>query len=147
MAFSSTHYPARRASHRRALTTIASVVAATLLAVQMSAGAPGKTVAIVSNLGGALTVRDTSGNSHDVSGAQPLRSGDTMMTGINALASISLAGVVRARLGAGTVAQYFALNTAPSLRLSAGALCVSDNASGVTVAAAGTVLTAVTTPA
>jgi len=143
------HRPERphRASRRSAFAALTAFATALLLAVQTSAGAPGNSVAIVSNLGGALTVRDASGVSHDVSGAQPLRSGDTVMTGINALASISLAGTLRARLGAGTVAQYYAQNAAPALRLSAGALCVAENTAGVTVAAAGTALTAVNTPA
>src|ERR1700682_3654372 len=87
-------------AHKRLIAAIAVVVAAMMLAAQTSIGATGSSVAIVSNLGGALTVRGTSGISHDVSGAQPLRSGDTAMTGINALASITLSGMFRARLGA-----------------------------------------------
>jgi hypothetical protein len=137
----------RHFAHEHRLAAIAVFVAVTVLAAQTSVGAPGNSIAIVSNLGGALTVRDSSGVSHDVSGAQPMRSGDTAMTGINALASITLSGMFRTRLGAGTVVQYYASGTAPSLRLSAGALCVSENAPGVTVAAAGTALTAVDTPA
>ncbi|HEY5095320.1 MAG TPA: hypothetical protein VII69_09415 [Candidatus Eremiobacteraceae bacterium] len=141
--------PPRGPLHRREFAAFAAFVAATFLAMQISAGAPINPVAIVANLGGALTVRDATGVSHDVSGAQPLRSGDTVMTGINALASISLAGSLRARIGSGTVAQYYpgTSSAGASLRLSAGALCVADGAAGVTVAAGGTALTSVGTPA
>lgn len=141
--------PARGPSRRREFAALAAFVAAMFFAMQTSAGAPVNSVAIVTNLGGALTVRDASGASHDVGGAQPLRSGDSVMTGINALASITLAGSLKARIGAGSVAQYYpgTSSAGASLRLSAGALCVSESAAGITVAAGGTALTSVSTPA
>jgi hypothetical protein len=145
--FSSSHPRPRGPSHQREFAAIAAFAAAMLFAMQVGAGAPSSAVAIVSNLGGALTVRDAGGTSHDVAGAQPLRSGDTVMTGINALASIGLAGSLRARLGAGTVVQYYPSNPAPSFRLSAGAMCVAASQVGVTIAAGGTTLTSVDTHA
>jgi hypothetical protein len=121
-------------------------LALSIVAPQLAVAA-GSSVAIVANLGGALTVRSASGGSHDVGGAQPLRSGDTIMTGVNALASINLAGAMRARLGTGTVAQYFAHAAAPTLRLESGSLCVAADIPSVAIAASDAVVTAVDAPA
>jgi len=104
-------------------------------------------VAIVANLGGALTVRDASGASHDVSGAQALRSGETVMTGINGLASVAAAGSLRARLGAGTTMQYASSASGTTLRLSAGAMCVASDAPPLAVVAGGATLAVAGTPA
>jgi hypothetical protein len=116
------------------------------LVVPRSAAASGP-VAIVANLGGALTVRDTSGASHDVSGAQALRSGETVMTGINGLASVAAAGALRARLGAGTTVQYASSTSGTTLRLSAGAMCVAADAPSLAVTTGGATLTVSSVPA
>jgi hypothetical protein len=104
-------------------------------------------VVIVANLGGALTVRDASGASHDVSGAQALRSGETVMTGVNGLASVAAAGALRARLGAGTTMQYANASSGTTLRLGAGAMCVAADAPSLAVIAGGATLTVTGVPA
>ncbi len=117
------------------------------LVVPQIAAASGSSVAIVANLGGALTVRDPSGASHDVGSAQPLRSGETVMTGVNTLASIAAAGLLRARLAADTAVQYSTSNAGTLLRLTAGTMCVAADAPALTVSAGGATLSIASAPA
>jgi hypothetical protein len=106
-----------------------------LLWPDVAALAETTTVAVVTNINGLLTVRSSNGASHQVTSFQPVRNGDTLLTGLDSLSVLRLEGAGRVRLGAGTSAVVLA--TAPSLglRLTSGLMCASADAPKLTISA------------
>ena len=106
-----------------------------LLWPDVAALAETTTGAVVTNINGLLTVRSSNGASHQVTSFQPVRNGDTLLTGLDSLSVLRLEGAGRVRLGAGTSAVVLA--TAPSLglRLTSGLMCASADAPKLTISA------------
>ena len=94
---------------------------------------PPATVPVVTNVSGAVVVRSAGGVSRDVVSSRIVHAGDTLITGVDSLAVLSLADVGTIRLGPGSTARALATASSLSLGLDAGSMCAQAQTSAITV--------------
>src|ERR1700680_2092804 len=94
---------------------------------------PPSTVPVVTNVSGAVVVRSAGGTSRDVLNSRIVHAGDTLVTGVNSLAVLSLADVGTIRLGPGSTARALATASSLSLGLDAGSMCAQAQTRAITI--------------
>ncbi len=92
-------------------------------------------VPVVTNISGAVVVRTGGGVSHDVLASRIVHSGDTLVTGVDSLAALSLADVGKIQLGPGSTATASATATSLGMSLDSGSLCAQAQSPAISVKA------------
>ncbi len=104
--------------------------------------APPAAVPVVTNVSGAVVVRSASGVSRDVLSSRIVHPGDTLVTGVDSIALLSLADVGSVRLGPGSTATASSTPTSLAVSLDLGSVCAQAQSRGVTVQTGGLSLAA-----
>jgi len=94
---------------------------------------PPSTVPVVTNVSGAVVVRSAAGTSRDVLNSRIVHAGDTLVTGVDSLAVLSLADVGTIRLGPGSTARALATASSLSLGLDVGSMCAQAQTRAITI--------------
>lgn len=109
-----------------------SVAGALLWPTLVSPAAIG-TIPVVSRITGEVLVKSATGVSHNLTSVEPLKSPESLTTGPDALASVSLEGVGKVRIGPSSAATVVASSDALSLDLRSGSLCARADTKTVAV--------------
>lgn len=94
---------------------------------------PPSTVPVVTNVSGAVVVRSAGGTSRDVVNSRIVHAGDTLVTGVDSLAVLSLADVGTIRLGPGSTAHALGTASSLSLGLDTGSMCAQAQTRAITI--------------
>jgi len=98
---------------------------------------PPAAVPVVTNVSGAVVVRSASGVSRDVLSSRIVRPGDTLVTGVDSIAVLSLADVGSVRLGPGSTASASSTANSLGLNLDLGSVCAQAQTTGITIQTGG----------
>jgi len=108
------------------------------LSIGLIAGQPGAIAAdnalpVVTKITGSVAIQSYGKATQDVAQTRILHFGDTVVTGLDARATVSLADVGKITLGPGTVAKTYSNGPKLSLTLITGSLCVQSDAPSVSI--------------
>ncbi|MBV8596826.1 MAG: FecR domain-containing protein [Candidatus Eremiobacteraeota bacterium] len=103
---------------------------------------PASALPVVTNVSGTVVVRSANGVSRDVISTRIMHPGDTLVTGVDSLALVSLADTGSVRLGPGSTASAASTASTLSLDLSSGSVCAQALSTGVSVQSGGLSLAA-----
>jgi len=108
------------------------------LSIALIAGQPGAIAAdnalpVVTKITGSVAIQSYGKATQDVAQTRILHFGDTVVTGLDARATVSLADVGKITLGPGTVAKTYSNGPKLSLTLITGSLCVQSDAPSVSI--------------
>jgi len=108
----------------------------------LAAVPPASALPVVTNVSGTVVVRSSNGVSRDVISTRIMHPGDTLVTGVDSLALVSLADTGSVRLGPGSTATAASTASTLSLDLSSGSVCAQAISTGVSVQSGGLSLAA-----
>jgi hypothetical protein len=96
-------------------------------------GAADNALPVVTKITGSVAIQSYGKATQDVAQTRILHFGDTVVTGLDARAAVSLADVGKITLGPGTVAKTYSNGPKLSLTLITGSLCVQSDAPSVSI--------------
>ena len=96
-------------------------------------GAADTALPVVTKIAGSVAIQSYGKATQDVAQTRILHFGDTVVTGLDARAAVSLADVGKITLGPGTVAKTYSNGPKLSLTLITGSLCVQSDAPSVSI--------------